>query len=57
MMAMALNNEIICTQIYVAEGLFIPQVNINEHINWPGRAEWVTGRTYAHELGHNLGMQ
>merc|ERR1719222_1154030 len=31
-------------------------VNINEHINWPGRAEWVTGRTYAHELGHNLGM-
>jgi len=31
-------------------------VNINEHINWPGRAEWVTGRTFAHELGHNLGM-
>ena len=57
MMAMALNNEIICTRIYVADGLFIPQVNINEHINWPGRAEWVTGRTYAHELGHNLGMQ
>jgi len=31
-------------------------VNINEHIDWPGRAEWVTGRTFAHELGHNLGM-
>ena len=35
----------------------LAQVNINEHINWPGRAEWVTGRTFAHELGHNLGMQ
>merc|ERR1719400_498985 len=32
-------------------------VNINEHIRWPGRAELVTGRTFAHELGHNLGME
>jgi len=32
-------------------------VNINEHISWPGRAELVTGRTFAHELGHNLGME
>jgi len=37
----------------------VNSTNLNEHIrtNRPGRSEWITGRTYAHELGHNLGMR